>query len=314
MAIISPCNNLVQITQSGNIGEKVKTIEIITMKSLKSLFSLFKDSSLTKEEYQSIHQKLQKQYGSESDPWGFNLEKAMKSLKRTYPIYKGYFQARLFGKENVQDKPYIIISNHTGQIAIDGMLITTAFATELEKPRVVRALVERFFSTLPFVGTWVNEGGGVLGDRHNCQHLLKRNQSVLVFPEGVKGIAKSTPDYYQLQHFTRGFFRMALTGQVDILPVCVIGAEEFYPYVYQAKGIAKLLSLPALPLSPNLIPLPSPVDIYIGKPYTIPKGLCADATDQVIDEHIKVLKDQISDMIKSGLEKRREFYFNKRPK
>jgi 1-acyl-sn-glycerol-3-phosphate acyltransferase len=282
------------------------------MDILKPLLDQFQQWTLDDAEYEQLYDKLKKQYPEDSDPWGFSLDKALKILKLTYPLYKGYFKTRLFGAENIEDKAYIVISNHTGQIALDGMLICTAFATELEKPRVLRPMVERFFSVLPFLGAWAYEGGAVLGDRQNCDHLLRRNQSVLVFPEGVKGIAKSTSEYYKLQHFTRGFFRMALTNNVEILPLAVVGAEEFYPYVYQAKGLARLLSLPALPISPNWVPLPSPVDIHVGKPFKIPEGISAESPDKDIDLHIKVLKKQIEQMVNDGLESRREFYFNKK--
>ncbi|WP_127717956.1 lysophospholipid acyltransferase family protein [Halobacteriovorax sp. HLS] len=254
--------------------------------------------------------KLYKVYGKTEDPWGLNLHKARKSMEYIYPLYKDYFKVRVFGKENVQDQPYIITSNHSGQIAIDGMLISTAFAMDVDPPRILRAMVERFFTGLPFVGTWAAEGGAVLGDRQNCIKLLEKNQSVLVFPEGVRGVSKSTPDYYKVQSFTKGFFRIALSSNCAILPVAVIGAEETFPYVYQAKSIARMLGLPALPISANYLPLPSPIDIYIGKPYELPKGLNADSPDKEINQHIFEIESTIQSMVNEGLKSRREFWAN----
>ncbi len=253
---------------------------------------------------------FQKKYPSGEDAWGLHLKNARKNMEIVYPIYKNYFKVRLFGKENVKDRPYVVISNHTGQIAIDGMLIATAFATEIKPPRILRAMVERFFTKLPFLNTWAAEGGAVLGDRQNCLNLLKRGESVLVFPEGVKGVAKSTSDYYQLQNFTRGFFRIALQTKTPILPIAVIGAEETFPWVYQAKSLAKMLKLPALPLSLNYFPLPSPIDIHIGQEFSLPEEVSEDATDEVIDQYINQIKNQISQMTQKGLKKRRPFFAN----
>ena len=152
----------------------------------------------------------------------------------------------------------------------------------------------------------------VLGDRQNCLQLLKRGESVLVF-RGVNGVAK-VPDYYKLQKFT-WFYRIALSAQVEILPVAVVGAEETYPYVYQAKTVAKKLGLPALPLSPSMLlgplgflPLPSPIDIHIGKPFKPPVDLHGEEQDKDIREHIFQIENQIKKMIEEGRKKRRPFW------
>jgi 1-acyl-sn-glycerol-3-phosphate acyltransferase len=258
----------------------------------------------------------EKHHGGE-DAWGLNLDKSQKSLKLLWPLYKNYFKVRLFGKENVEDQAYTVVSNHTGQIAIDGMLISLAFALEIAPPRILRGMVERFFTTIPFVNTWSAEGGAVLGDRQNFIELLRRGESALVFPEGVRGVSKSRPNYYDLQSFTRGFFRLSLQANTDILPIAVVGAEEMYPFVYQITWLAKKLKLPALPISAflplgplSLLPLPSPIDIHIGKPYKIPSDLSPNASDEEIDFHVQEIEKQIKEMIKYGLKNRREFFFN----
>lgn len=268
---------------------------------------------IPQDKFDEVFAQLSEKYPEGEDPWGLNLKKARKTLEYIWPLYENYFKVRIYGKENVQDEPYMVVSNHSGQIAIDGMLISTAFATEIAPPRILRPMVERFFTALPWMGTIAAEGGAVLGDRQNCLNLLSRGQSVLVFPEGVRGVAKSSFDYYKLQRFTRGFFRMALTSQTKILPVAVIGAEEIFPWVYQAKGMAKFLGLPALPLSPLYLPLPSPVDIIIGEPYKIP-DLSPEAPDRDIDVHIDKIRTQIRHLTNQGLENRRPFFANKNSK
>ncbi len=258
-----------------------------------------------------VSKMLEKHYGTTEDPWGLTISKAKRSLELIYPFYKYYFNTRVHGTENIKDKQYMIVSNHSGQIAIDGLLIGAAFAMETEEPRILRAMVERFFTNLPFINKWASECGAVLGDRENCQNLLDRGESLLVFPEGVRGVAKSTPDYYQLQEFTRGFYRMALKSNVEIIPVAVIGAEETFPYVYQAKWLAKSLGLPALPISANYLPLPSPIDIYIGKPISVSPELSSQNTDHDIDPFIEDIEITIQGMIDEGLQNKRELPLSK---
>lgn len=255
--------------------------------------------------FESIERELQNRYGEHRDPWGLEPKRAVSDLKVLWPFYQYYFNVKVHGKENVKDKPYMVVSNHTGQVPIDGLLICTAFATEIDSPRILRPLVERFLTSLPFLGRWSSEGGAVLGDRLNCLNLLKRGESVLIFPEGVRGIAKNTKDHYKLQRFTRGFLRMAIASEAEILPVAVVGAEEFFPYVMHFKKIARFLKIPALPLSPNLFPLPSPIDIYIGEPYTLPKGLNPEALDEELEPYLMQIELKIQQLTEHGLKNRR---------
>lgn len=277
---------------------------------LDKLTGLFSLTEKEKNKFNKIEEVLLERYPVGEDPWGLNVNKARKSLKKIYPIYKHYFKVRVFGQENVQDKPYMVTSNHTGQIAIDGMLLSTAFVMDVFPPRILRPMVERFFTALPFIAPWAAEGGSVLGDRTNALNLLKKGQSVMVFPEGVKGITKSTHEFYKMKPFTRGFYRMCAATGTEILPIGIVGAEEFFPYVYHPRMIQKALGLPGLPLSLNYFPLPSPVDIHIGEPIQIPKGLDQDSPDKDIDEQVFKVEKAIKDLIEKGLEQRRPFFAN----
>jgi len=251
---------------------------------------------------------LKIRYKDYKDPWGFNLNAVKKAMSIALPVYRNYFKVRVFGLENVEDKPYMMVSNHTGQIPIDGMLITVAMAYEFEKPRIVHSMVERFLAGMPFLGDLSAQTGSVLGDRDNCKWLLNQGESILVFPEGARGINKSTKDFYKLQKFSNGFYRIALQAQTQILPISVVGAEEMFPIVFQAKEVAKKLGLPNLPLPLNLFPLPSPIDIYIGKPIDLPSELSPEAPEKEIRPHVANIENEIKAGIKRGLSDRREFF------
>ncbi len=267
--------------------------------------------SLTEEDQLKIDNAFEKvapRYEKYKDPWGFDLAASKKAVETLYPLYKHYFKVRVFGAENLKDQPFLVTSNHSGQIPIDGVLIALAFMLETENPRVLRGMVERFLAGLPFLGELTSKLGSILGDRENATFLLEQGESLLIFPEGVKGISKNTQDYYKLQSFTKGFFRIALKSRTDILPVAVIGAEEMFPFVYHMKSMAKFLKVPSLPLSLNLLPLPSPIDIYIGEPYKLPDDISSDAPDQILEVHIERIQKIIKNMIAKGLKNRREFF------
>ncbi len=256
---------------------------------------------------------LDLKYRDINDPWGLELQKIKSSLKYVYPIYKNYFKTEVHGNLEVEDKPYMVVSNHSGQIAIDGVLIGISFLDKINNPRILRPLVERFVIKLPFLADWFQAHGAVLGDRENCMNLIKNGFSPLVFPEGMKGISKNTDRFYKLQDFSEGFLRMALKGGVSILPVAVVGAEEFYPYVYHSKIIAKIFKLPTFPITPffpllgplGAIPMPSPVDIHIGSPIDLPDNLDYNSSSNMLYPCLKQIKDTIQKMVDEGLATRR---------
>lgn len=255
-----------------------------------------------------IFHELKERYKGYKDPWGFNLELCERAMRKLMPLYRTYFKVRVFGAENVQDHPYLVVSNHTGQIPIDGMLITLAFAMDVSPPRILRAMVERFMAQLPFLGDITAQTGSILGDRANCAYLLEHEESILVFPEGVRGISKNSPDYYKLRHFSEGFYRIALQKKTPILPVCVIGAEEMFPFVYHSKKLARMLKVPALPLTANLVPLPSPIDIYIGKEIPVPAEMSVDSEEKEIKEQVYQIEHSVKRLIITGLKNRRPFF------
>ena len=254
-----------------------------------------------------VFKSLREHYKDDQDPWGLNLDLCETTLRKLIPIYRSYFKVRVFGLENVKDHAYLVTSNHTGQVPIDGMMISIAFALEVDKPRILRAMVERFMSQLPFIGDLSAQLGAVLGDRANCEYLINNGESILVFPEGVRGVSKATPDYYKVRSFSQGFYRIAIQTKTPILPVCVIGAEEMFPFVAHSKKLASFLKVPALPLSLNYVPLPSPIDIYIGPEIAIPDHLNSESPEKDIKEHVFHVENTIRRMVVHGLKHRRPF-------
>src|SRR5690606_1834154 len=81
-----------------------------------------------------IFGELREKYKGYRDPWGFNLDLCETALRRLLPFYRSYFKVRVFGAENVKNHNYMVVSNHTGQLPIDGMLITIALALEVQPP------------------------------------------------------------------------------------------------------------------------------------------------------------------------------------
>ncbi len=251
------------------------------------------------------------------DPWGASLETLLKVAPPVKFLFENYFRVTTYNIENVPDGPVIFIANHGGQIPIDGMMIGYSLLLKATKNRLVRAMVERWVPSLPFIGSFFLKMGQVVGDQKNCLQLLKNKQSVLVFPEGVKGSGKTIDKRYQLQDFASGFYRLAIEAKVPIVPVVLVGTEEAYPSFLNFKPLAKLLRAPYFPVTPSfpllgpvgMIPLPTKISIkYL--PAHIPT-LSSDASDAEVQAEIESIQSNMQKEIKIGLKHRGTEIFSK---
>jgi 1-acyl-sn-glycerol-3-phosphate acyltransferase len=195
------------------------------------------------------------------------------------------------------------------------MMAGLALFMDGEPPRVARAMVERWVPTVPFVSSLFTRIGAMVGDPNNCRELLEHDQSVLVFPEGVRGSGKLFKDRYQLQRFGTGFMRLALETKTPIVPVAVIGTEETYPSVYNFEALAKAIGAPYFPVTPffpllgplGLIPLPSKVTVRFGEPLFF-EGDGNEEEDK-IREKVQRVKESLQSEINEGLRARGEHIF-----
>ena len=84
------------------------------------------------------------------DRWGVSPAAAKRALAFVKLLYERYFRVRTHGLAKIPDGRALIVGNHSGQLAYDGMLIAAAFALERSPPRMLRAMIERFFANPPF--------------------------------------------------------------------------------------------------------------------------------------------------------------------
>lgn len=189
------------------------------------------------------------------DDWG-RSERFAALFDRTLIdfYYHLWFRCTVEGVENVPaDGPALLVSNHSGALPPDAMMIMKAISEEHSRPREVRMLVEHFFKGYPGFSMLLPKVGGVAAHPANVQRLLyDEGQLVLVFPEGQKGTEKLFKDRYRLRRFGRGgFVEAAMRAQAPIVPIAVVGAEESQPVFAQLGLLKKLTGLAYTPLTPT---------------------------------------------------------------
>jgi 1-acyl-sn-glycerol-3-phosphate acyltransferase len=219
------------------------------------------------------------------DEWGFDQEFA----EAVYPLfeflYEVWWRVEADGVLNVPAHGRaLLVSNHAGALfPFDASMILLSIMKQHPLPRWARFLVLDWAFSLPFMSTFMRRVGGVPASPHNAIRLLNQNELVMVFPEGAKGTGKQFSERYRLQRFGRGgFAEIALRTGAPIVPVAVVGSEEIYPKLADARPLARLVGAPFVPVTPTfpwlgplgLVPLPSkwriefcePIDVSVHGP------------------------------------------------
>lgn len=235
------------------------------------------------------------------DRWGYHSPTSHMAAALARPFYEKYFRVDAFGRENIPAQGRVlIIPNHSGYLPMDGALLGYSMLTNPFGPRVPRAMIERFFPDMPYLGNFVNAIGAVVGEPANCLDMLKQDEAVIIFPEGARGSGKGFGKRYQLQRFGCGFMQIAIDTNTPIIPVGVVGCEEALPMLGNLKGLAQRLGLPYVAVAPPL-PLPVKITLHFGEPLYFSGPIqCEDDLEQKVE----VVRLKIRQLIQQGLDQR----------
>lgn len=235
-------------------------------------------------------------------------------------MYRYYFRVAVEGIEHVPASGRgMVVANHAGILPFDGLMLRAAMRLDHSSKRELRWLAEDFIFYLPFVGTFMNRVGAVRACPENAERLLRKDNLIAVFPEGVQGIRKLYRERYQLQRFGRGgFIRLSLRTQSPIVPCAIVGAEEASPMLYRFDAAAQLVGLSHVPITPTfpllgplgLLPAPTRWRIVFGEPIHL-DGYGPEAAD----DHILVgrlsekVRSAIQQLLDRSLRRRKSVWF-----
>jgi 1-acyl-sn-glycerol-3-phosphate acyltransferase len=245
----------------------------------------------------------------ETDEFGFDPDLADHVLMPLLrPIFQKWFRVESLGLENVPDVGgALVVANHSGTLPIDALMTTVSLHDDHPAQRRLRLLGADLVFEMPFVGSMSRKMGSTLACNEDAERLLTEGELVGVFPEGFKGIGKPFRERYTLQRFGRGgFVTAALRTGVPIIPCAIVGAEEIYPMIGNAKTAARLLGLPYFPITPTfpllgplgLVPLPSKWLIAFGEPIETASYGPGAAEDPML---VFNLTDQVRETIQHSL-------------
>lgn len=258
-------------------------------------------------------------HSEETDEFGFDPKFADRVRPLFEFLYTIWWRVEAFGLRNVPAKGgALIVSNHSGVLPYDGLMIKLALRHQHPARRECRMLALDMFALLPFLAPLLARTGDVRASQENGERLLRRGDLVGVFPEGVKGIGKAYKERYRLARFGRGgFVRLALRTGVPIVPCAVVGAEEIHPVMARADFVGKPLGLPYMPLTPTfpllgplgLIPAPSKWTIDFAPPLPM-AGYGKDAADDpiLVNRLSEEIRARVQGMLDERLSERRSVW------
>ena len=160
-------------------------------------------------------------------------------------------RVRVNGREHLQDAgPKIFVSNHTSYFDVLPLMAALGVPYRFVAKMEVHAM--------PFIGTFLRKMGHVAFDRtdpharlrqaEEMEELLRRGESVFVFPEGT-----FVPEE-GIRPFQLGAFKAAVATGTPLVPISLAGSRRFLrdgTYLPRHTSVTISLSPPILPNSPG---------------------------------------------------------------
>ncbi len=242
------------------------------------------------------------------DPYGISKSFLAQAFTLAEPIYRHYFSVKVLGQENVPTRGRgMLVGNHSGGIAIDGMMVVASMFFAKNPPRLAQGMVEKFMNRLPFASLLTSRCGQFVGLPEHAIRLLEDERLLMVFPEGARGTAKLYKDRYSLVRFGTGFVRLAMRTKAPIVPFAFLGGGAAIPTVYNAVALGRLMGAPYIPITPYGVPVPLPVrlEVEYGEPIMF-HGTGAES-DTIVEGYVEQVRTRIGEMIERGRKRRENF-------
>jgi len=195
------------------------------------------------------------------------------------PIIDHWFRATLTGAETLpKTGPLILASNHSGNafphdaLVLDALLwrqdnnVPERKFRSVYSPKLARTWLMRLFG----IDNFWRRCGAVDMTYYNFRELIKHDERIVYYPEGIPGIAKGFNRRYQLQPFSRSFVVLAAEHNVPVYPVYTINAEWVNPTSFTIPWLDKIVDrytgIPFFPIPAALIAILFPFFFYFGFP------------------------------------------------
>lgn len=246
-------------------------------------------------------------------------DKAMADVERVARVMQFIANPTVVGEENVPEGPVLFIGNHS-TMAFDVLVAMPAL--QRASGRFVRGMSDEIMYRTEMARKLVTSFGAVMGHAEIGDALFNANKDILLFPGGAYEANKKLEQRYTLQWKKRtGFVRMAAKHGVPIVPVGIVGPDEWFGRYMDREEVTgswlgKLLrragvseefmksdQVPPIPrgMFGTLIPRPQRAYVSIGKPISTSrykgKSISVASQEKIRDTTRERLEQCIADML-----------------
>ena len=235
------------------------------------------------------------------DPYGIDKNDLTRLVSAFAWIYRYYFKVDVYGLEHVPPQGRgILVGNHSGGVAIDGMMVMGSMLLDAEPPRLPHGMIDKFIHEFPGASRIMSRTGQFTGNPDQAERLLKAERLILAFPEGARGTAKLAKDADSLVGFGTGFMRLALETKSPIIPFGFVGGGDALPTIANLKRLGRMFGVPYIPVTKwiFLIPKPTRFQLLYGKPMYFEGS--GHERDGVVSAMVDEVKERIRDLIRQG--------------
>jgi 1-acyl-sn-glycerol-3-phosphate acyltransferase len=234
-------------------------------------------------------------------------EETLQRVLRMLEPARRLVNPKLYGIDNMPGRGALLVGNHT----LIGLLDAPLLCAELwERDIRVRVLGNHAHFKLPRWRDLLLAVGVVPGTPAVAETLMRRGETLLVFPGGGREVAKRKGEKYQLFWENRmGFARLAVKHGYPIVPFATVGAEDALDVVVDSDS---RVMEPARRLfekisgSPDLLPIvrgigPTPIPRPERQYYWFGEPIDTSASATTDDRAVGDLRDRTKSAIESGI-------------
>jgi 1-acyl-sn-glycerol-3-phosphate acyltransferase len=185
--------------------------------------------------------------------------------------------------------------------------------------RYVRFLIHPGLIKFPFLFNFHRKLGGIIACQENADYVLKRDEIVGIFPEGIKGAFLLYRNAYKLTKFGRDeFVKIALRHRAPIVPFVTVGSAEIFPIIKKVNWAwwKRNTEWPTFPITPTwpfmgAIPLPSKWHTQFLEPLHIEDRYPPEAADdpEVVSAISQEVRSRMERAIAEMLHRRQSIFF-----
>lgn len=228
-----------------------------------------------------------------------------------------YWRIEVRGIEEVPRRGRAVLAGvHRGFMPWDGVMAVHLITHRVG--RVPRFLIHPGLVKFPVLARFLTRLGGMIMCRENADRVMKEDELLGIFPEGIHGAFRLYRDAYRLDQFGHDeYVRIALRHRAPIVPFVTLGSAETFPILRRLDWAwwKRWTEWPAFPITPTfpLLPIPLPSKwhmrflpaVHVERLYP-PEAADDRETVRAIAEQIRV---QVEAALREMLGRRRSIFF-----